>query len=213
MAKNEEKSRRIPEENPKSSGPVTLGTFKFDPANGTLSALDGSVVTLRAQSSQVLAYLARHAGEVVNREVLIDAVWGDTFVTDDSLIQCISEIRKAIGDTDRSIVQTFPKKGYRLVPSGSDELTSDRDLVRFQPVKLSAEPLNEGLLRQAAVYSQRSVRYYSVRMENRSGRKSPWGKLGPTDIPSKLVAVKSCLNDYTSLLSRRVRGHCHDLLF
>jgi TolB-like protein len=43
----------------------------------------------------------------------MDAVWTDTHVTDDSLVQCISEIRKALGP-DARLLFTVPKKGYRL---------------------------------------------------------------------------------------------------
>lgn len=42
-------------------------------------------------------------------------VWGDIVVTDDSLTQCVADIRKAIDDEKRRIIQTVPKKGYRLV--------------------------------------------------------------------------------------------------
>lgn len=127
-----------------------LGVFRFDPASGALSAPNGRVVTLRGQCSQVLEFLARHAGEVVNRQALVDAIWGDTFVTDDSLIQCISEIRKAIGDKDRSIVQTFPKKGYCLVPTGTKamgetEIQSDADLaLRPRIAVLAFDDLSNG---------------------------------------------------------------------
>ena len=35
-------------------------------------------------------------------------------MTDDSLVQCISELRRLVGDEDLWIIQTLPKKGYRL---------------------------------------------------------------------------------------------------
>lgn len=41
-------------------------------------------------------------------------VWQDVFVTDSSLSQCIADIRRAIGDSDRQILQTVPKRGYIL---------------------------------------------------------------------------------------------------
>ena len=42
-------------------------------------------------------------------------VWKDTFVTDDSLVQCVSEIRKALGPEDGKLLKTVPKQGYRLI--------------------------------------------------------------------------------------------------
>ena len=45
-------------------------------------------------------------------------VWGDTFVTDDVLTRCISELRRVLEDDPREphIIQTIARKGYRLVP-------------------------------------------------------------------------------------------------
>jgi adenylate cyclase len=47
---------------------------------------------------------------------LQSAVWPGIVVTDDSLVQCIGEIRKALGDDARKLVETVPRRGYRLVP-------------------------------------------------------------------------------------------------
>ncbi|MEO9821012.1 MAG: winged helix-turn-helix domain-containing protein [Paracoccaceae bacterium] len=77
----------------------------------------GDAVHLRRQSLDVLAYLCERCGETVSKDDLFDNVWSKTIVTDDSLSQCISDIRKVLGDRDHKIVQTLPKKGYRLVPT------------------------------------------------------------------------------------------------
>ena len=75
----------------------------------------GNSTNLRHQSVEVFRILQEHEGAVISRDELIDRVWPNKVVTDDSVTQCISEIRKAIGDTNRTVVQTIPKKGYRLV--------------------------------------------------------------------------------------------------
>ncbi|WP_425102350.1 winged helix-turn-helix domain-containing tetratricopeptide repeat protein [Tropicibacter sp. S64] len=76
---------------------------------------------LRPQSTEVLRVLVDKAGEVVTKDALIAAVWRDVAVTDDSLTQCISDIRRALGDSGRSLLQTVPRKGYRLViPQAQD---------------------------------------------------------------------------------------------
>jgi len=66
---------------------------------------------------QVLVQLASHTNQVLSKERLMDAVWSGTFVGDDVLIRCISEIRHVFGDDARSpsIIQTIPKSGYRLI--------------------------------------------------------------------------------------------------
>jgi DNA-binding winged helix-turn-helix (wHTH) protein len=62
---------------------------------------------------EVLVYLARHAGNVVANERLMQSVWGDTFVTDEVLTNAIWELRKAFGDDARRlrVIQTVFKKG------------------------------------------------------------------------------------------------------
>lgn len=54
---------------------------------------------------------------MVSKEQLVREVWPGTFVTDDVLIRCISELRKAFGDNADSptIIETMPKRGYRLL--------------------------------------------------------------------------------------------------
>ncbi|WP_159441600.1 winged helix-turn-helix domain-containing protein [Roseivivax lentus] len=86
---------------------------------------DGQPRPLRAQSAQVLAVLAAHPNEVVSKEDLFEAVWQDLSVTDDSLTQCIGDIRKAIGDTDRTILRAIPKKGYQLIAVRTLSLNGD----------------------------------------------------------------------------------------
>jgi len=67
---------------------------------------------LRRKSFDVLRYLVEHAGVVATKEELIKAVWPDVTVSDESLTQCISEIRRAIGDGGQRIIKTVPRRGY-----------------------------------------------------------------------------------------------------
>jgi Tol biopolymer transport system component len=66
---------------------------------------------------EVLVYLSKHSEEVLPKERIIQAIWPDTFVTDDVLAHAISELRKAFDDTpkDSRYIQTIPRRGYRLV--------------------------------------------------------------------------------------------------
>src|SRR5210317_1067318 len=74
------------------------GSYLFDSAKMSLSSKNGEIIPLRDQSFKVLELLVHHKNKIVKRNDLIEAVWGSRHVTDDSLVQCISEIRKAIGD-------------------------------------------------------------------------------------------------------------------
>jgi TolB-like protein/DNA-binding winged helix-turn-helix (wHTH) protein len=99
---------------PKLEKTYLIGAFSFYPETGKLTAKDGSTIGLRPQSARVLTILAEESGGLVTKEVLMREVWADTHVTDDSLVQCISEIRRALGPQDAKVLTTVPKQGYRI---------------------------------------------------------------------------------------------------
>ncbi|MGB5346119.1 MAG: winged helix-turn-helix domain-containing protein [Woeseia sp.] len=75
-------------------------------------ARNGRSYRLRAQSFAVLKYLLEQRTHLVTKEELHDAIWGDTCVTDNSLRQCLIEIRKAIGDKSKRMIRTVPRRGF-----------------------------------------------------------------------------------------------------
>jgi adenylate cyclase len=81
----------------------------------TLRTASGHSVPLRPQAFAVLRYLAERAGQLATKDELIHALWPGLAVTDDSLVQCVHEIRCAFQDNDRAVLKTAPKRGYRLV--------------------------------------------------------------------------------------------------
>ena len=85
-------------------------------ADGSLSSRAGDTIELRPQSREVLRLLANAPNRIVSKEEFTDVVWDGRMVSEDSLVQCIAEIRSAIGDSDRKIIQTVPRQGYRFVP-------------------------------------------------------------------------------------------------
>lgn len=72
----------------------------------------GNDVRLRPKSFHVLTHLVERHGRLVTKEDLIQAVWPDTFVSDDSLTKCLVDIRKALGDESQQVVKTVPRRGY-----------------------------------------------------------------------------------------------------
>ncbi len=103
-----------PEIVPKTSERIFLGDCQFDIHNSELFTQNGRSISLRNQSAKVLTELAKTPGKTVSKDILVSAVWGDTYVTDDSLVQCIKDIRKVLGDNDHKIIRTVPRMGYRL---------------------------------------------------------------------------------------------------
>ena len=67
---------------------------------------------LRPKSFEVLRYLVEHAGRVVTKEEVLNAVWPEVTVSDESLTQCIRDVRRALGDESQRIVKTVPRRGY-----------------------------------------------------------------------------------------------------
>lgn len=98
-----------------TSEPIALGAFRYSVTEGRLWDEQDTEVFLRPQSAMVLNVLARNLGQVVSKNDLISEVWQHISVTDDSLTQCIADIRRAIQDKDRAIVKTLPKRGYMVV--------------------------------------------------------------------------------------------------
>lgn len=96
---------------------VRLPLHVVDLAADELRTAEGGHVELRPRSLAVLRFLAENAGRLVGKGDIITQVWDDVAVTEDSLTQCIADIRRAIGDDDRRVLRTVPRKGYLLVPS------------------------------------------------------------------------------------------------
>lgn len=92
-----------------------FGDYILDLDHGSLR--DGvEEITLRAKTLDVLNYLVERQGRLVTKEELIEAVWPDCAVTDNSLAQCIVEIRRALGDSSQQLIQTVARRGYIFTP-------------------------------------------------------------------------------------------------
>ena len=91
-----------------------LAGHVLDLSRMQLQSRDGQPVELRPQAFAVLRHLAINAGRVVTKEELFTAVWPNVVVTDDSLVQAIGDIRRALGPTAHSVIRTMPRRGYTL---------------------------------------------------------------------------------------------------
>lgn len=94
---------------------LQIGDLAFSMESGSLIDSAGNQVPLRFQAREVLRLLASRPNEVVERALLLSEIWQDRQSSEDGLVQCIAEIRKALGDANKAIVETIPRKGYRLV--------------------------------------------------------------------------------------------------
>jgi DNA-binding winged helix-turn-helix (wHTH) protein/TolB-like protein/Tfp pilus assembly protein PilF len=107
-----------------TGGVLRFVGFDVDRDRGELR-VGGAAVSLRPKTFALLAYLAGRPGRLLTKDELIEAVWPDVTVTDDSLVQCISELRAAFGDNGQSLIKTVPRRGYLLDATPADAAQAD----------------------------------------------------------------------------------------
>lgn len=90
--------------------------FRLDTARRCLWH-DGELVSLTPKAIETLFVLIQNSGEIVDKGVLLDEVWADTFVEESTLSQNILTIRKALAsfNGDTKFIDTVPRRGYRFV--------------------------------------------------------------------------------------------------
>jgi DNA-binding winged helix-turn-helix (wHTH) protein/predicted ATPase len=90
--------------------------FRLDTVSGSLWR-GSRAIPLRPKTFAVLRYLVEHAGKLVTKDELLDAIWSDTYVSGAVPIVCIRELRKALGDLASAprFIQAVPRRGYRFI--------------------------------------------------------------------------------------------------
>jgi len=86
--------------------------FVLDPDHAELRRPDGSVIRLRPKAFELLKLLVTNSHRVFSKQDLMEVVWPGIHVGEDSLFQCIREIRTALGDSERQIIKLVSGRGY-----------------------------------------------------------------------------------------------------
>jgi TolB-like protein/Flp pilus assembly protein TadD len=112
-----ERTRQPEQAKPMPAGASLQNGFKLDgleirPLEGEISG-SGGERHIHPKVMELLVFLAEKTGQVVQREEILDHVWGHRHGSDKSLTRCMSELRQALGDEKR-LIETIPKRGYRL---------------------------------------------------------------------------------------------------
>jgi Tol biopolymer transport system component/DNA-binding winged helix-turn-helix (wHTH) protein len=99
-----------------------FGPFRLEPATRRLLR-DSGEVTLPPKAFDLLVLLVRAHDRVLTKQELLDAVWPDTAVTENTLTQRVKEIREALGDEAQEprYVGTVSRVGYRFVAEVTEE--------------------------------------------------------------------------------------------
>ncbi len=98
---------------------IGIGSLQIDLERGTVSGLDGAG-GLTARAEHLLLLLARYPNLLVTREQILETVWAGRVVEDAAITNCIWQIRKALGERGKEILQTRAKRGYVLTVADCD---------------------------------------------------------------------------------------------
>lgn len=132
--------------------------FELDQQRAELRGADGAPIKLRPKTFEMLRLFATSGGRVLSKQELMEAVWPNVHVGEDSLFQCIRELRTALGDERRQLIKLASGGGYLLATEvlAAPEVTPHPDAPRPAPtgeveIELPAE------VAAAPVRSQRTM--------------------------------------------------------
>ena len=108
---------------------IVVGDRTIDLARELVVDGRGEIVPLRPRAWLVLRLLATRAGRLVGKDEIMDEVWPDCEVTEDSLVQAIGDIRRALGKANRLALRTLPRRGYMLAINGEPIAGPDLSIV------------------------------------------------------------------------------------
>lgn len=108
--------------------PFWINDFQIDPEGLVIKGKSGSEA-IEPKVMQVLLILSSAPGKVIKRQTLIEQIWEAPHGSDESLTRAISLLRKHLGDTNgrRKIIETIPRRGYRLIGIVAVHALSDDD--------------------------------------------------------------------------------------
>jgi DNA-binding winged helix-turn-helix (wHTH) protein/tetratricopeptide (TPR) repeat protein len=118
-----------------------IGPLTLDLAQGRLFSSGGDIA-LRPKAFRMLGVLAQQAGRVVPKDELLSEVWPDVIVSDDSLTQCVHELRQALGAEAAALLRTLPRRGYMLTEASTTAMAlPERPSEEVEPGSIAVMPL------------------------------------------------------------------------
>src|SRR6266850_2201727 len=127
-----------------------FGDFTLDLDAGFLRDAAHHEIPLRPKAFEALVYLVERHGRLVTKAELLDWLWSDAAVTDNSLAQCLLEIRRAIGDDSHRVIRTVARRGYVFAaPVSSSPVAIGRtaSLTTGPPAARESGPVSRPALR------------------------------------------------------------------
>lgn len=159
-------------------GDVTFGPYRVD-LRGHRLLHDDVPVVMQLRPFELLLYFVEHAGEVLTKEQIIDAVWRGTAVSDASLTQAVFHLRTALDpDHPSRFIETVARIGYRFVAPvaravvrhSDDELDALVEPYRhFMDGRAGIETLSLERVTAACVVCQRLVQRHPLEARFHTG--------------------------------------------
>ncbi|MDN0112329.1 winged helix-turn-helix domain-containing protein [Yersinia mollaretii] len=138
---------------------IIIGNIIFTPSKRTINK-GGAVVKIRNKESEVLSLLCHHYPSSLSREEIEREIWGESYVTDNTLTQTISNLRHALDDKARELVTTIPKKGYCIgIKPDFTSSNSLQDLILTQDDSMvSVKPKSTFLVSKSLSFHYKIIR-------------------------------------------------------
>ena len=128
--------------------------FVLDLHRAALVTDQGESVPVRHKSFRLLCLFVQNAGSLVEREAITQALWPGVTVSDDSITQCVRDLRRALRDEGQTKIKTVLRRGYIFTPEvtspsgtpSSDRALSGRPSVAVLPfANMSGDPSHDYL--------------------------------------------------------------------
>src|SRR5438093_10462782 len=105
------------------TSPLLFPPFRLDLVNECVWR-ERQQIPLRGKTFAVLRCLVEHAGQLVSKEALLNAVWPQNYVSDVVLMVCIGELRKVLGDDAKQpqYIETVHRRGYRFIGAVTEQM-------------------------------------------------------------------------------------------
>jgi predicted ATPase/DNA-binding winged helix-turn-helix (wHTH) protein len=116
-----------------------FGDFTLDVTRGCVLKA-GEEIKLRPKVYETLKYLVENPGRLIGKGELMQAVWPGAFVTDDSLVQCTLELRRALDDRSQQLLKTVPRRGYLFSAEVIQRPTKSDNFPNSGPFELTDSP-------------------------------------------------------------------------
>src|SRR5512138_1652882 len=127
-----------------------FGDFRIDPQRRVLfSRSSGQTVQVTGKVFDTLLYLVEHAGELLDKRALMEALWPQVVVEESNLTQTIHTLRRILGERpgEHRYIVTVPGRGYRFVAE-----VSAREVQQALP-ETTREPRTSSVLRRRHLFA------------------------------------------------------------